>query len=116
MSPNHADGDDWTALIYVLSTNDGQEFPSLTANERIIQENNTANDGEEINTMGVGQEEHQEVSDPDTAIASDSVVTSAYTQPDSKMEGSNEPNTNGLICPTSMYLEFFKSLHIAMQR
>ena len=42
--------------------------------------------------MDMGQEEQQDVSDPDSVIYTDYVATSADANPDSKMEGSNETN------------------------
>ena len=57
MSPNHSNVDDGTDLISAPPTHYGQEVPSLTANERKIQENNTADDVEGITTMDMGKEE-----------------------------------------------------------
>ena len=107
ISTNHANGDDRTALIYALPTHDGQEVPSLTANERAIQENNTEDYGEGVTTIYTGQEEQHEVSDPAGINAVDSVATSAYAQPAGTTKGQNEQNENGLICPPGMDLEFF---------
>ena len=45
-----------------------------------------------------------------------SVATSDDANPDGKIEGSNESNANGLICPPRQDIYVFNSLPIKIQR